>query len=970
LDGRFGAVRSIPCEPGANRVVVMQHSQRFHSATCWLSRLHVCLIVVFSVLASCRFLSSQTFYFGKNKIQYVDFDWHILKGEHVDVYFYPEEREIAEVALKEAESSYRFLEEKFRHHVFRRIPLILYSSHQDFEQTNVIPYFVPEGVGGVTELLKGRVALPFSGSYHDFKTVIRHEMVHVFETGKINSYRMMRKGYQAVYSPLWVTEGLAEYLSGEWNTLGDQVMRDLVMHHRLSDIGDLWHFNGTFAVYKIGQSIFRFLGERYGDDKISLLYEEMGRGSTFPAAFRRTYGTTLEDVGSEWNWWLKQRYYPEVARFTDLGVRAEKLTRGGSSFHPVIFKDGEGINRLVYISTRSGYEDICEISMDDEKTPEKTILRGGRGALLESLHPFQSGIDVSEAGILVFSSKYHDRDALVFLDLDTGKITGRYQFEGIVGITSPAWSPGGDRVVFSGLTPAGYLDLFVFHLGDGRLEQLTNDRYADRDPDFSPGGDRVVFSSDRTPYGKGGALNLCTIDISSREIRYLMLGPWRDESPEWRSGRDGEILFVSDRDGIQNAYSLGEGGRVERLTSFSSGVYSPRWLPDKKGLVFAAMDDQSFGIYRMDRLERPDTVSVVPAVEKGVHSWGWELPVNDSSRVERVERYRRKFSLDIAQGGVGFSSSFGNAQGAQFVLSDMLSDQLVALQVFNTASSSKDFLGSFSGSATYINRKERLNYGWGAYHFKGDFFDFRRSDTPFSERQYGAFFLLGYPFSKFLRVEGSILVSRSDRSDYISNFSRKSYLVTNVFSLVKDNSLWLPTGPIDGERINLTIGITNDISRASTDNMTLQADIRKYFRTSLRSAYAVRLFGRISEGTLPERAFIGGSWTLRGYPRFSILGTRVVLINQELRFPLLNRLILRFPFGDLSSPPIQGALFFDAGNAWDKDAGYPGLLGSFGLGARFSLGGPLVLRLDLARTTDFHSISHDTKVDFFFGYDY
>ena len=42
---------------------------------------------------------------GENKIQYRRLDWQVLKGEHVDLYFYPEEAEIAPVALAYAEEA-------------------------------------------------------------------------------------------------------------------------------------------------------------------------------------------------------------------------------------------------------------------------------------------------------------------------------------------------------------------------------------------------------------------------------------------------------------------------------------------------------------------------------------------------------------------------------------------------------------------------------------------------------------------------------------------------------------------------------------------------------------------------------------------------------------------------------------------------------------------------------------------------
>src|SRR5215510_15392532 len=89
--------------------------------------------------------------FGQNKIQYRRFDWRILHGEHVDLYYYPEEEELGRVALAYAEESYDSLSRRFNHVVTRRIPLIVYASHRDFEQTNILPFIPPAGLLGVTE---------------------------------------------------------------------------------------------------------------------------------------------------------------------------------------------------------------------------------------------------------------------------------------------------------------------------------------------------------------------------------------------------------------------------------------------------------------------------------------------------------------------------------------------------------------------------------------------------------------------------------------------------------------------------------------------------------------------------------------------------------------------------------------------------------------------------------------------------
>jgi hemolysin activation/secretion protein len=168
---------------------------------------------------------------------------------------------------------------------------------------------------------------------------------------------------------------------------------------------------------------------------------------------------------------------------------------------------------------------------------------------------------------------------------------------------------------------------------------------------------------------------------------------------------------------------------------------------------------------------------------------------------------------------------------------------------------------------------------------------------------------------------------------------------------------------------------------ASAENYVAFLDYRKYFRTSLYSAYAVRAYAFYSDGAIPARTVLGGPSRLRGYPRFSLAGSRLWLLNQEWRFPILHSWDLEFPFGDLRLPGIQGALFADAGSSWlESMSGPEGTWGSYGIGFRTSLAGALVLRLDVGkrfkwgeappvRFDDGESFNK-TFVDFFFGFNY
>ncbi|MFH2035894.1 MAG: hypothetical protein ABIJ45_05770, partial [Candidatus Zixiibacteriota bacterium] len=89
-------------------------------------------ILVFILLPS---IVSAQFYFGKNKVQYSKFDWHEVETEHFRIFFYAEEEELSQMAARIAEDGYDDLKLKFKHEVYKKIPLIIYSSPNHFTQT-------------------------------------------------------------------------------------------------------------------------------------------------------------------------------------------------------------------------------------------------------------------------------------------------------------------------------------------------------------------------------------------------------------------------------------------------------------------------------------------------------------------------------------------------------------------------------------------------------------------------------------------------------------------------------------------------------------------------------------------------------------------------------------------------------------------------------------------------------------------
>jgi len=921
--------------------------------------------------------AAQFFAFGQNKIQYRKLDWRILRGTHVDLYYYRAEAELARPALAYAEASYDTLSIQFGHAVAARIPLIVYASHTDFEQTNILPFTPPEGLLGATDFLKRRVALPFRGNFAEFRHTLRHEMVHVFQLDlQSESYYQAPRSRRFAF-PLWWSEGLAELWSGGEDARDYMVLRDLTLSGRLPEFKQLTYVTGGI-VYPIGGRIHRWLADTYGDWRVVLMYKELNRHDTFEDAVRATYGRSLDQLSGEFQLAMKRNYYPSVDSLAPLGVIGREISR--LAIKPAYMADSTGEHgEVVYISPATGYLSIYRKPLEGGRSHK--IVTAGRSAELEALHPFESRMDASRRGYLLFTARYGDRDALVVWDLRRGKVVGRYQFDRLVSILSPMWMPDGRSIVFSGLSESGVSDLYRVHLPKGRLEPLTRDGYQDLDPSPTPDGRRVVFASDRTAGGIDGAINLFLLDPTTGQTTQLTRGKWVDEAPSW--GTDGRVYFTSDRDGILNAFSVDTLGNGRRETSAWSGAFDAVPLPDSSGLLVGGFHDLSWNLYHypVDQAARAERFVLDSGPPPGQWAWGSDSVASRGKAAG--EPYRRRMTLDVAAADAVFVPGYGGAQGIAFLMSDLLGDNLFLGSIGSFQGRRLgSLLANISASGIYVNREQRLNWGFGAFrtrsrNFEGDFV------VAYEELAYGVLGLLRYPLSRFSRVEGTAVLEHSDRVDFtlaVDEPRRVGWIASHYLSFVHDNSLWIPSGPIDGGRFSFTGGISSDFTNSRFDSYVLSGDWRRYLRLGRHSTYAIRAYGYYSGGDRPRRTNIGGTLGLRGYPEFGyIVGTRAYMLNQELRFPILTHLTLGTPVGEIGFPEIQGGLFADVGKALMHYDSNRALLGSYGISFRMAFAPLAVIRLDVGRRwSDGHfqgySLDRDQRdasfVHFFFGYNY
>ena len=204
-------------------------------------------------------------YYGKARVKYDNFDWQIYTTDHFEMYYYPELEQHLERVAGYAESAYQQVSSDLRHELAFQIPLVLFKTHSEFEQQNVIPADMPEGVAAFAEPLRNRMVLPIDEPPDELYRLITHELTHIFE------FDIIPRGMLSSDVPLWVDEGLADHLAGVWNPLDLMMVRDAAVSDivpKMTEPDEFFGFSSPRLPYNLGHAAFEFIEAREGKEGI------------------------------------------------------------------------------------------------------------------------------------------------------------------------------------------------------------------------------------------------------------------------------------------------------------------------------------------------------------------------------------------------------------------------------------------------------------------------------------------------------------------------------------------------------------------------------------------------------------------------------------------------------------------------------------------------------------------------------
>lgn len=954
--------------------------------------------------------------FGQNKVQYKKFDWAILRTEHFDVHYYTEEAEAALDAARMAERGYAYLSETLDHKIKGRIPLVLYASLNDFQQTNVVSDLLDDGTRGVTEGQRKRVVLPITGTYREFNHVLVHELTHAFQFDIMST----RSNLNRFDPPLWFVEGMAEYLSVGMDNITRMWVRDGVLHDDLVSVQEL---NGTYdiRVYRLGESVWYYVGEKHGKKKVGEIFKTAVSYGDVERSFKEHLGLDFKGLTKAWHAFAKEDAMPADSSLQRIETVAQRLSKQAGYFHrmnlvPALSPDGK---HVAYVANKNLTDEIYLLSMKDNgKYDERLLIKGGQSRDFESLRFFDTTINWSRDGQrLAFVSKSGKDDAIYVMAPFEDRITHRLVFNELNGLASPSFSPDGEQLVFTGIR-GGRSDLYVVNLNDNKLTRLTEDRFAELQPQWSPDGESIAFVTDR---GHGtneeqllfGDLDLALYSFATKEIEVLMDFEGNALNPQW-SQDNNEIAFVSDHQGIPNIYRINLASRaVTPITALQSGVVgltettpAMSWSADGRTLVFTSFAKQRWHLYRMNLSDNvplvtynaapsrfENTGSEVATIVVSDSAWLPATPemnnfytsyaLTDEDSIE-ARKYNNKPSFSAASIGASFGGFFGTTGGAQFLFSDVLNHHNIILSTNLRRNLSNTDVG-----LAYLNQSRRINWGFETFQLNNAYGTFISSSAAgFVKQTYRGVNAFAYlPFSRYSRLEVSAGATFVDADFVVEQLNFQTGRIDKFSqdvggakfgqygaALVYDNTVYGPLGPIAGRRSRL------DVQRATNDFQftTAVLDYRRYRNVLHRSVLALRVLGGGSFGRDAQVFQLGGPYTFRGSDYGELIGTRFLISNLEYRYPLL-------PFLPASEDFLSGVAFADAGAAWGIEV--PGLVkedfqpfsteggfhlqdlrGALGVGARLNLG-YFVLKYDMAWPTDLRNFKSPVK-QFSIGMDF
>ncbi len=902
------------------------------------------------------------------------FRWTTLETPHFLIHYHQGGEEIANRTARIAEDVHARLVPRIQWTPKSKTHVVLVDATDEPNgMASVIPY--NQMIIFLTHPL-GEIGFGTTSNEDWLRLVLTHEYTHVLHLDMVSRVpKTIQSIFGRIYFPnMWqpilFIEGLATYEETDQTSGGrgrspgaDMVLRMAALEGPFPSMDQASVFPDSWpsgqVPYLFGESFTRYIAEKYGRDKlaeISTVYSSRGLPFLVESTGRRVLRRSYSDLWFEWEVSLRERYRKQEEQIRSRGITAATpLTKKGYyTIYPAYSPDGK---RIVY-SVANGDEFPGVYLMNADGTDDRKIV--------DNVFPLSgagSGVSWSPDGSRLYYAKLEvqrntdNYDDIYYYDLKKEK---QVRVTKGARARDPHVSPDGKKLLFvlnkMGMTRLAMLDLSEnrrLPVGQKDVTYLTSENMNQYSaPRWGPDGSKIAVAV----WQPGGNVDIWLVDVSGGKIVEITADRAIEGAPAWSP--DGKhIYFSSDRTGVFNLYAYEiETRKIFQVTNVLGGAFAPSPSPDGTALAFSSYGVKGYDIH---------TLSVDSASWRQVEPYTDAYPVvkYEEKTVETSARPYSPFSTIYPRFWLpwfGYSKESGWMAGAFTFGEDVIQRHryfvtgLYGPKNGRTWYTLDYFYDGFYPTLHVAASDIDVTYGNLLIDTSGNEHDYVEKQrtlglsiiVPLIRTEKQHFLTIGYRWRELSRL--------TDLTGYLSPIpaegtqgsGRVSYLFNSAqrysFSISPEYGRTIELGC---ERFDKSLGSDFELNKYT-------ADWHEYINMPWRHhVLLARAFAGTSTGQVtPQGAFaLGGdnpgditisldeqNVYLRGYPANSFRGQKAALMSLEYRFPVEN-LEKGLDTKPIFFRRVHGAVFAEAGNAWNGTFHGADLKRAVGAEVRFDL---------------------------------
>jgi hypothetical protein len=526
--------------------------------------------------------------FGKNRVQYHDFEWWEYETRNFIVYWTKEGRNIGQSVVQMAELDHEEIRSLMEYRISDKIEILVYTDLTDLKQSNIGKNQVFSNSKGITTIVDNKMFVYFDGDHNHLREQIRQGIARIYL-----NYMMYGGNIQEIVQnvvllnlPEWFTEGLVSYVGEEWNTELDNELRDGILSGKYSSFQDLIEDNPRLA----GHSFWYFISQNYGEATVSNLLYLTRINRSVENGFLYVLGTSFYRISGSWFNFYKQHYSEDANVGNPLAATEGVPIKNKRNIPLGQVRLSPNGKQIAYTTNELGKVRVYIQDVDGRN--KKLVLRNSYKNVFQATDYNYPLLTWSKNGSQL-AVIYEKRDEIKLLLHDvTGEKSETLLIPTIYERILSADFVDNRQIAISAVK-SGYSDIYLFDTRTRQSKEITKDYHDDIDATFATinGRNGILFASNRDDsiIVKGQKLDsllpIKTFDLyfydteikNNTDVVRLTNTPLANEK-EPRMINERHFSYLSNETGIYNRYI----GYVDTIFAYKERVYI---LNNKKEII-------------------------------------------------------------------------------------------------------------------------------------------------------------------------------------------------------------------------------------------------------------------------------------------------------------------------------------------------------------------------------------------------